>query len=140
MPVYQFIYCSRATTPMTDEDLVTLLHSCRSFNEAHAISGILLYGYHHFIQLLEGDKEVVRHLYFDRIMKDPRHHKCKILTETDNAERRFDHWGMSFKRLNTEEQYYFAGYIDPDLETEYGRDLLAPLRIMDAISMIAPES
>lgn len=140
MSVYQLIYCSRAKAPMTDAALLELLDVCRVFNEANHISGILLYGYHHFIQLLEGDKEVVRSLYFNRISKDPRHYKCKILHEEEKTERRFRHWAMAFKRLNAQEQMYFAGYVDPELESEYGRDLLAPLRIMDAISMVAPDA
>ncbi len=137
MALYQLIYRSKASQPFTQEELVALLGTARTFNTERDITGILLYGYNHFIQLLEGDDEVVRELYFHRIYRDPRHHSLKILQEGFVKKRLFSQWAMTFQHFDPQRAQYLAGFIDPDEQSEYGRNLLGPLQITDAMEMLS---
>lgn len=137
MALYQLVYRSKASTPFSQNDLLALLGKARNFNSERNITGILLYGYNHFIQLLEGDDEVVRDLYFNRIYRDPRHHSAKILQESFVPKRLFSQWAMGFRNFDPQRVQYLAGFIDPDGQSEFGRNLLAPLQITDALEMLS---
>lgn len=139
MALYQLVYRSKATNVFSQNELLDLLEKARGFNTGRSITGILLYGYNHFIQLLEGDDEVVRELYFHRIYHDPRHHSLRILQESFIKERLFSQWAMAFRNFDPNKVQYMAGFIDPDGESEYGRNLLAPLQITDALEMLSLE-
>lgn len=137
MALYQLVYRSRATAPFSDDMLVELLKKARKHNQEKHISGILLYGYNSFIQLLEGDDDVVRDLYYNYIFHDPRHQDLKVLQETYPSKRLFSKWAMAFRPIDKERVSFLAGFVDPDIQSEYGRNLLAPLRLTDAIESLA---
>lgn len=139
MALYQLVYRSKASHPFTQDELLALLGKARQHNSEKNITGILLYGYNHFIQLLEGEDELVRELYFQRIHRDPRHHSVKILQESPVKKRLFAQWSMGFRHFDPERVQYIAGFIDPDGPSEYGRKLLAPLEIAEAMEMLALE-
>ncbi|WP_216726583.1 BLUF domain-containing protein [Hymenobacter siberiensis] len=109
--VYQMLYRSRATAPLSDEALGQLLHTARRFNAEHRISDILLYSAGHFVQVLEGSEEAVRNLYA-AIQQDTRHTQVVTVSAGPTAERHFAGWSMAFGRVAT-----------PDLD----RTLRAPL-------------
>jgi hypothetical protein len=70
---------------MTDDSLLSLLERARKNNAQRGISGILLHGYGFFIQLLEGDAELVRDLYYNHICLDTRHNNLKVLHEVEDS-------------------------------------------------------
>ncbi|MFC6224527.1 BLUF domain-containing protein [Hymenobacter artigasi] len=98
--VYQVLYRSRATAPLSEEALGQLLHTARRFNVEHRISGMLLYGAGHFVQVLEGPEEAVRDLYA-AIQQDARHTQVVTVSAGPTAERHFAGWSMAFGRVAT---------------------------------------
>ena len=95
MPLYQLIYTSGATRELKDMELARLLLAARSTNAARDVSGILLYYAGSFLQVLEGEREVVEELY-DRIKKDPRHERVRTLLQRTVEKRQFRDWSMGF--------------------------------------------
>ena len=59
----------------------------------------MLYHEREFVQILEGEEEVVMALY-DRIERDKRHRHVTIIHKETVATRAFDSWSMAFKTLS----------------------------------------
>jgi len=137
MALYRLIYRSSAAAPMTDDSLLSLLEFARKNNAQKGISGILLHGYGFFIQLLEGDSDLVRDLYYNHICLDARHQNLKVLHEGEASYRLYEKWAMAFRPFDPNRFLIQPAYVDPDQPSVYGRDLLSPLRsleIMEALS------
>ena len=101
MSLYQILYQSQSLVPFEPLELAALLHCARINNEQHAISGILLYTPDgRFLQVLEGEADVVRHLYHQRIVADPRHYNCRVLCEGPCQHRSFPNWPMGFRHAH----------------------------------------
>ncbi|MCW5924734.1 MAG: BLUF domain-containing protein [Saprospiraceae bacterium] len=140
MPVFQLIYRSKANAYFNDDDLIVLLRQCRSKNIEKNVTGILLYGYGNFIQLLEGDDDVVRDLYAHRISLDQRHREPVILHQGYIPKRLFKDWSMAFQPLNAERVRSLSGYLDPAAqESETGKNLLSPMRLLEVIQGFATD-
>lgn len=138
MPVFQLIYRSKATTYFTDDDLIALLRQCRSNNTGKKVTGLLLYGYGNFIQILEGDDDVVRDLYTKHILSDPRHRDPVILYQKYVPKRLFKNWSMAFKPLNAERVRHLSGFLEPERSSNDGKkNLLAPLRLLEVMQGFA---
>ena len=99
--VFQLVYSSAAVRPPTREALVELLEQARTRNAARKVTGMLLYRGGRFLQLLEGEEEVVRDLYAT-IARDVRHQRVTTLTESRRLLRRFPTWTMAFRDLGDE--------------------------------------
>ena len=95
MPLFQLIYTSGATRELKDVELARLLLAARSANAARDVSGILLYDAGSFMQVLEGERDVVQAVY-ERIKKDPRHTRVRILLQRPVENRQFRDWSMGF--------------------------------------------
>lgn len=80
---------------MSQDELVALLDKARTFNRAHGVTGLLIYHQHEFLQLLEGEREVVASLY-DAVCRDARHQQVYTLWEGPLQARSFDDWSMAF--------------------------------------------
>lgn len=101
MTIFQLLYVSGATRPMTDPDIEQILFaSCRN-NARLGVTGMLLAAGDAFIQVLEGEESVVRALA-ERIRRDPRHRNFMVLVEREARSRAFAQWDMGFKRLERE--------------------------------------
>ena len=94
MSIFQLLYRSYRSNYFQEDQLANLLFEARKNNEAIKITGLLVYRDGIFVQLLEGDKEIVKNLYENHISQDERHHSCKILTQADQKDRVFPHWSM----------------------------------------------
>ncbi|QKG55249.1 BLUF domain-containing protein [Hymenobacter sp. BRD128] len=80
MGLYHLFYHSQARLPFDQAALTALLHQARAFNREHRLSGLLLHTPDdRFFQILEGEETVVRALYYDHIVADPRHQHCRLL-------------------------------------------------------------
>ncbi len=137
MSVFQLIYRSKANAYFSDDDLIHLLRQCRSKNIEKEVTGLLLYGYGSFIQLLEGKEEVVRDLYSKRIALDPRHSNPVILLQHQVPKRLFKDWSMAFQPLNSERVRTLSGYMNPEQSSNAGKNLLAPLRLLEVMQGFA---
>ncbi len=94
MHTIRLIYASVARPEHTGyADLTALLHRAAQFNEEQALTGLLVYGNGMFLQVLEGERSAVNHLY-NRIAADKRHERCTLLSAHAISERKFSHWAM----------------------------------------------
>lgn len=108
----QLIYFSQATVPFNESQLAWLLRQARTFNAAHGITGILLYGNEQFLQVLEGEPPTVQALYA-HIRQDPRHRSVVTYADHPIAERAFTEWNMAFQPLAPRQFTQFASCVSP---------------------------
>ena len=95
----RLVYVSEAVGPVSKADLAGLLAVAQRNNAARGLSGLLLFGGGHFMQVLEGTAEAVAERY-DVIAADPRHRRVnRMLAEVTSA-RLFDRWTMGWLDLN----------------------------------------
>ncbi len=97
--MFYLIYVSTPVTPMEDDALLSLLEECRETNHRLGITGMLLYKNGDFMQMLEGDKQVVMELY-DAIRKDERHKDVITIMTGDIRKRNFESWSMGFCNMD----------------------------------------
>lgn len=71
-----------------------LFSVARSQNKKRSVTGALLVADDHFVQVLEGDEQVVRDL-FDHIAHDPRHENVQIVETGVVSDRVFARWSMA---------------------------------------------
>ncbi len=95
----EITYVSRATEPVSAEQLLALLQQCRKNNSARRVTGMLLYGNETFLQALEGDQTILEEL-IERIRKDPRHTEIQLLRRRPITNRQYSDWSMGFKRVS----------------------------------------
>ena len=108
--MHHIIYLSWATVPFTDRQLQELLLVARQRNAELAITGILLYGNECFIQLLEGEEDVVQELYA-QIKQDARHGNIITFTNKPVAQRVFTDWTMAFHSVSSPQLNAVVGYL-----------------------------
>lgn len=134
MPVFHLIYRSRANAHFSDEDLIQLLRQCRLNNAPKKITGLLLYGFGSFIQLLEGEEDAVRDLYFKHIVNDKRHREHTLLHLAPVPKRLFKDWSMAFRPMDAQRVQHLKGYMEPQQQsTDHKRNILAPLRLLEVM-------
>ena len=86
-PLYNVVYCSRATADVDEAAVQHILASARRFNPEHGITGI-------FFQWLEGPRDNIRAL-MARSRPDSRHETIVLLSEVEEVrERVFPDWDM----------------------------------------------
>ncbi|MGI4835323.1 MAG: BLUF domain-containing protein [Janthinobacterium lividum] len=108
--MHHIIYGSRAVTPFSDGDLLTLLLQARSHNQLHDISGALVYSKGQFMQVIEGEEEALAVLY-ERLLRDPRHAQLVKYAEKAIAERSFGEWSMAFQPVSETQFAGLIGYV-----------------------------
>ena len=72
---------------------------------------MLLYLDPYFIQILEGEHDVIL-AAFDRIKKDKRHHKVSVIYKKQIERRCFSNWTMGFNKVDKEEIEVIDGFSD----------------------------
>ena len=97
--MYYLIYLSSSVKPMNHDQLYTLLQQCRDNNQKNGITGMLLHQNGTFMQMLEGDKQVILDLY-DDIKKDDRHTGFHTVLAGDIEARNFEDWSMGFFNMD----------------------------------------
>lgn len=101
--MFQLIYCSIARPCLEDIDIRNILNISRAYNEAHDITGCLLYYNKEFIQILEGDRQLVKELY-KKIAADGRHRSVVLMSEEDTDDRIFKNWAMAYCEVIDDEK------------------------------------
>lgn len=97
--LFELIYHSQAAPHISEEDHTAILEVARTFNKENNITGCLLYHKGQFLQLLEGDFEILNNLYA-RIREDKRHKDVITLHMKEIEDRIFDDWSMAYKVID----------------------------------------
>lgn len=93
MSLSHLIYTSVADPVLRFNDYRNLVKRASRFNATTKITGLLVLSRLRFVQILEGDPVHVKPL-FQRIQRDPRHHKVELVEFCSVDSRRFSEWGM----------------------------------------------
>ncbi len=96
---HELIYVSLANWKLSPDELLALLLQSREKNARLDITGLLVYHDQEFMQLLEGEKDVIFTLY-DTIVGDKRHSQVHLLWDGPIAARSFRDWSMAFLDLD----------------------------------------
>jgi hypothetical protein len=89
----RMFYLSRATRPLTNDEVQFIQHISERNNRRKDITGCLMYSGGYFAQTLEGRTEILEPLVA-RIKADPRHTDLRILIEEDVTQRLCPDWSM----------------------------------------------
>ena len=95
MSLYQLIYISSATGPMSIEACREIVRTSQRNNARQDVTGLLLFNSRRFLQVLEGPQVAVETL-FTRIRDDARHRAVVTLGGKFIEEREFGAWAMAF--------------------------------------------
>ena len=105
---FQLIYSSVATEKMPKSKLYKILLVARSRNEISDVTGLLMFINGVFLQILEGERDVVCTL-MKKISSDPRHSNVKVFREADVEQRTFSSWRMAYVTPSAQELATWAG-------------------------------
>ncbi len=98
----QVSYISSTSRPMSHEALLSLLNECRRNNEKLGVTGLLMYANNTFLQVVEGEDDVVDNLV-ERICGDERHDEIQMLRRTEIDERRYGQWSMGYNEVSEQD-------------------------------------
>ncbi len=99
--MYQLLYVSSwSFCGDFEEEVRKILEKSRLYNPEHQITGVLLSSGGLFLQLLEGERDVVEALY-EKISGDPRHMNLITMLAQDCNERLFSEWSMAYQTLDS---------------------------------------
>ena len=97
----QILYCSLARKPMSDADLDELVASVVPLNRMDHITGLLMYSEGAFVQLVEGPRDAINHLWA-RLLRDPRHFGVvQLHHERELEQRTCQDWAMKRVDIST---------------------------------------
>lgn len=88
------VYISLESRRLTRADIHDILHSSRQGNQARGITGVLMFYDGLFLQVLEGEDEVVDGL-ISQLRADSRHQDIRILLDETITQRHFPDWSMA---------------------------------------------
>ena len=100
--MYTICYVSKGKDDLTTDDLEQLFGYTLQYNTEHNITGILLYRSGSFLQVLEGEKEILIPI-FERIQEDPRHKEIFTILKGPSKKRIFADYASRFSIVKTKE-------------------------------------
>lgn len=130
---YSIVYMSEAIVPFEEPQLLHLLGQCHAANAQRGITGALLYGGGHFVQVLEGCPATVRRLYA-RIAADPRHGRLETLSDGPVPRREFRDWYTSFDPPPVFYPRRPPGYLTPPQLVQAAADTLVQLVLSEFVA------
>ena len=93
------LYVSRAVGPQTTAVTSAILSTARPHNRQNGIGGVLCQGQGLYLQILEGERSAVNHLYA-RIVRDQRHKDVEMLSIEEITRPRYPEWSMAHVELS----------------------------------------
>ena len=94
MPLVRLLYTSKiAFDPRDRAPMDAILHTARSFNLTHDITGLLACRNGEFLQAIEGPRKIILSLY-QSILRDARHSDVQLLHFSEVSARSFYRWSM----------------------------------------------
>ena len=122
----RLLYASRAAKALTPDVIESILASSRKTNPALGVTGLLCHSDEIFMQVLEGGRDTVNHLY-SPICSDSRHRDVIVLHYEEITERRFSNWTMGQVNLDR---------VNPSILLKYSeRPVLDPYAVSGKVSM-----
>ena len=113
--MFYMLYMSSAVKSMNYDELSALLQQSRDNNHKRGITGMLLYQNGTFMQMLEGEKQIVLDLY-DKISNDDRHTGIHTVLSGEIKERNFQDWSMGFFNMDKAGEFpKYSEYIEENL-------------------------
>ena len=106
--LYQVIYSSQSSSPMSLEALEEILVDAHKGNAARGVTGALVYVEGVFLQILEGEKDTVVQL-LGSIARDSRHTSVTVFHEGEVQARTFTEWRMAYLSATPEQMATWAG-------------------------------
>jgi hypothetical protein len=100
MSLFQMLYLSETKKRWSDAELEALCAHARARNAQDGLTGLLLYGNGHFVQLLEGRRQPLI-LTYTRICRDDRHSDIVLLVDGPIQRRTFPEWAMGVLNVET---------------------------------------
>lgn len=107
--MYFLIYSSYKVSEFNPDELTELLVQSREKNKTLNITGMLLLCGWQFVQMLEGEEQAVKALYYE-ICKDARHKLVILLKEGFMESRIFPDWQMGFNTISSQAISGIEGY------------------------------
>lgn len=98
MVLCRLIYASEAKAGLAYPELKDIMEKSEKNNTPVGISGMLCFGNEKFLQILEGERQVVSQTY-ERILKDERHHNSQIIEFLEIDHRLFTSWSMKVVQM-----------------------------------------
>jgi hypothetical protein len=95
----QLTYTSLASANFGMSDIQEIMRKAEKFNGENEITGCLLLYNRRFIQILEGEKEIIENLY-SKIKLDKKHSNVNLLGTNETSIRIFPKWVMAFKEIS----------------------------------------
>jgi hypothetical protein len=95
----QLTYTSLASANFGMSNIQEIMRKAEKFNGENEITGCLLLYNRRFIQILEGEKEIIENLY-SKIKQDKKHSNVNLLGTNETSTRIFPKWVMAFKEIN----------------------------------------
>ena len=97
--MFELLYTSVAPQRLSEDELKDILTNARIKNKELGVTGLLIYHDREIMQILEGDKNVVKALY-QTICEDLRHTSIGVFYEGNIKQRAFSDWSMAFQSLD----------------------------------------
>ncbi|MGS2726623.1 BLUF domain-containing protein [Psychroserpens sp. BH13MA-6] len=100
---YSVVYHSKAKEDFTLSKIDMMLIKAKRFNKNNNITGCIIYHDHEFIQIIEGEKQIISELYHS-IKNDDRHYDVTTLIETPSEQTLWDDWSMAFYKFTGDQK------------------------------------
>ena len=107
--MYRIIYMSSSVKLLEENEIDSLLKYSRKSNINNDITGVLLYIEGDFLQVIEGEEDVIISL-FEKIKMDSRHKGIICVFNEKVKERQFSDWSMGFHITNYEKLIKDTGF------------------------------
>lgn len=99
---HSICYISKEIPSSSDPGFLELFKFVIKFNNENNITGVLLYNEGFFLQVLEGEKDILERL-IDRILRDSRHKEMLIILDESIEKRIFKKYSTGFSIINNTE-------------------------------------
>ena len=95
MTMVRLIYTSQLSETCGVPEVRSILKAARANNQKIGVTGLLCYDPTHFMQWIEGERNVISRLYHS-IAADPRHANVVLLDYEEIFQREFAQWSMAY--------------------------------------------
>lgn len=101
MKAVRLLYVSRfRNDKYSKSELYNILTQAITFNTLNKVYGALYFGNNYFTQCLEGTEDNIKDLFYNKILKDPRHSDCEILLFEPIEFYLFSKWHMRYANIH----------------------------------------
>jgi hypothetical protein len=129
------LYASRAIAPLSPERVDAIVEQSHRNNPRRGITGLLCFVDDIFIQVLEGGRDAVCDL-FNTIAQDDRHHRVRILSFGEIAERNFGNWTMGRVNIATVNTALLLRYSEKPVLDPFSAPASATMAVLDELVAI----